>query len=251
MNFMTQAKSNIAVLALGGMLAAMTTPAAVINWDLNSSALASNPPVLILRSTAVTNRTGGVSCGEGADYRLEFQNVSLRLLLASAFGGEEHREVLPAALPQGNFDFMYTLPGEEYGWPDGLKAELKRQLGVTAHFETRMTRVRLLTAPGLNTNLFRVTSAEDDRQEGNFRNVVFRGAPMDALARWMEAVLDIPVLDRTGLTNHFDVAIRWRPKHGQTEAQAIEEALRKRYGFQFIETKLPLRVLVVECPRNR
>ena len=68
----------------------------------------------------------------------------MRLLLASAFSGDEYREVLPEGLPLGNYDFMYTLPGKSYGWYHGLQDELKRQFGVTAHFETRVTHVRLL-----------------------------------------------------------------------------------------------------------
>jgi uncharacterized protein (TIGR03435 family) len=174
------------------------------------------------------------------------QNQSMRLLLAQAFHGEQYREVLPAGLPQGNYDFMYTLPGVSYGWVDGLRAELKRQFGVTAHFETRVTRVRLLEAPGLNTNLVKVASTDENTVDGNFRNVVFRGTPMDSMARWMEAVLKTPVLDRTGLTNRFDAAIQWMPAPGQSETAAIDEALHTRYGFQFIETNMPLRVLVVE-----
>lgn len=246
LNLMTWTKLKMAGVGLGVVLATVTTSAVVINWDLNSAALASNPPVVILRPAAVTNQTGGVSSGEGKNYRLQMQNVSMRLLLATAFQGEENREVLPPGLPLGNYDFMYTLPVKAYGWGEGLRRELKRQFGITAHFETRLTRARLLTAPGLNTNLIQVTARQENEQEGNFRNVIFRGAPMDALARWMEAALDVPVLDRTSLTNHFDAAIQWRPKPGQSETEAIDEALRERYGFQFLETNLPLRVLVVE-----
>jgi uncharacterized protein (TIGR03435 family) len=218
----------------------------VVNWDMTPGALASNPPVLILRPTELTNGTGGVGSGEGENYRLQFRNVSMRLLLASAFSGDEYREVLPEGLPLGNYDFMYTLPGKSYGWYHGLQDELKRQFGLTAHFETRVTHVRLLTAPNLNTNLVTVASTEENQQEGNFRNVVFRGAPMNMLAFWMEAVLKVPVLDETGLTNRFNTAIQWLPAAGQSEAEGIDESLRTRYGFQFTETNLPLRVLVVE-----
>jgi len=246
LNLMTWTKLKMAGLGLGVALATITTTAVVINWDLNSAALANNPSVLILRPTAVTNRTGGVASGEGANYRLQMQNVSMPLLLAAAFHGEENREVLPPGLPVGNYDFMYTLPGKAYGWDNGLRGELKRQFGITAHFETRVARARLLTAPGLNTNLFQMTSTEENQQEENFRNVVFRGVPMDTVARWMEAVFETPVLDCTDLTNRFGATIQWLPKPGQSEAEAIDEALRERYGFQFIETNMPLRVLVVE-----
>jgi uncharacterized protein (TIGR03435 family) len=91
-----------------------------------------------------------------------------------------------------------------------------------------------------------MTSTEENQQEENFRNVVFRGVPMDTVARWMEAVFETPVLDCTDLTNRFGATIQWLPKPGQSEAEAIDEALRERYGFQFIETNMPLRVLVVE-----
>jgi uncharacterized protein (TIGR03435 family) len=245
LNLMTWTKLKMAGVGLGVVLATATTTAVVINWDMNSAALASNPPVIILRPTELTNRTGGASSSNGTNYHLQMQNVSMRLLLASAFGGEEYREVLPAGLPQGNYDFMYTLPGS---WPDGLRKELMRQFGIKVHFETRTMKALLLTAPKLDTNLCRMASTQDDKQEGNFRNVVFHGASMDSVARWMEAVLETPVLDRTGLTDHFDVAIRWLPKPGQTEKEAIAEALLERYGFQLTGTNMPLRVLVVEQP---
>jgi len=246
LNVMTWTKMKMAGLGISVVLAAVTTTAVVIHWDMNSAMLAKNPPVLILRSTQLTNGTGGVTIGPEKNYRMLLQNVSMRLLLASAFHGQEYREVLPAGLPQGNYDFMYTLPGVSYGWVDGLRAELKRQLGVTAHFETRMTQVRLLLAPNLNTNLVKESGRDEMTQVGNFRNVIYRGASMDSLSWWMEAVFQMPVLDRTGLTNRFDVAFQWLPKPGQSETAAIEEALQTRYGFQFMETNLPLKVLVVE-----
>jgi uncharacterized protein (TIGR03435 family) len=246
LSVMTWTKMKMAGLGITVALATVTTTAVVINWDLNSAALAKNPPVLILRPTGLTNGTGGVTIGTEKNYRMMLQNQSMRLLLAQAFHGEQYREVLPEGLPQGNYDFMYTLPGVSYGWVDGLRAELKRQFGVTAHFETRVTRVLLLEAPGLDTNLVKVASTHENTCDGNWRNVVFRAAPMDMLARWMEAVQKTPVLDRTGLTNRYDTAIQWMPVPGQSEAAAIDEALRTRYGFQFIETNLPLRVLVVE-----
>jgi uncharacterized protein (TIGR03435 family) len=228
------------------LLAAGTTTVTVkeiqahnINWGLNSKALDQNPPIIILRPTQFHSINGGAVSGN----KIVFENVPLRLLLATVYHHNEFRMVFPENYPKGNFDFMFTMSGN---WPEALKAKIKKQFGLVAHTETRDADVLLAKTVNSDAPGLKVTSSNENQQIGNFRDVVFKGVQIDALTSWLEAITETPVIDETGLTNHYDITVKWKPKTGQTEADAIRQILPNQFGLELVPTNMPIEMLVVE-----
>jgi uncharacterized protein (TIGR03435 family) len=239
LNFMTWMKAKTALVGTGILLAAATT-AVAINWELNSKALDENPPLVILRPTQFQSMTGGATSGN----KIVLKNVSLQLLLSMAYApSDEFRMVLPNNYPKGNFDFMFTLSGNH---TEALKTEIKKQFGLVAHRETRQGDVLLAKVIKPNAPGLKITNSQEDEQIGDFRNVVFKGAQIDSLTSWLEAITKMPVIDQTGLTNYYDITVKWKPQAGQSEADAIRQILPDQFGLELVPTNMPIGMLVVE-----
>ncbi|HEX3857026.1 MAG TPA: TIGR03435 family protein [Verrucomicrobiae bacterium] len=240
LNFMAWAKAKTTILGVSVLLTAATTTAIAINWELNSKALDKNPPTIILRPTQFLSMTGGASSGN----KLVLKNQSLRMLLAMAYDPPaEYRMVLPSDTRNGHFDFMFTQSGN---FTDALKNEIKKQFGLVAHRETRQANVLLAKVINSNAPGLKIVSTNENQQIGNFRDVVFKGAPIDYLISWLEAVTETPVINQTGLTNYYDITVKWKPRAGQSEADAIRQTLPDQFGIQLVPTNMPIEMLVVE-----
>jgi len=242
LNLMAWAKAKTTIIGASVLLAAATATSVAINWELSSKALNKNPPIIILQPTQFKSiMTGGAQSGD----KIVFKNVSLPLLLATAYHHPtlQFRMVLPSNHPAGNFDFMFTLSGD---WTEALKGAIQKQFGLVAHVETRQTDVLLAKtinpyAPGL-----KIVSTNENQLTGNFRDVVFKGVQIDALTSWLEAVTKMPVINQTGLTNYYDITVKWKPQAGQSEDDAIRQLLPKQFGIELVPTNMPIEMLVVD-----
>ena len=243
LNLMAWAKAKTTIIGAILLLAAATTTGVAINWELNSKALDRNPPTVILRTTQFKSMTGGAT----ADNKIVLENVSLRLLLdmaySHAYGHYQFRMVLPNNYPETNFDFMFTMSGDP---TTALKNEIKKQLGLVAHRETRHADVLLAKITNSNAPGLKIVSSAENQQTGNFRNVVFKGVQIDALTSWLEAITEMPVINQTGLTNDYDITVKWKPEAGQSEADAVRQILPDQFGIQLVPTNVPIEMLVVE-----
>jgi uncharacterized protein (TIGR03435 family) len=241
LNLMTWTKAKATIVGASMLLAAATTTVLAVDWELNSKVLDKNPPVIILRPTQFQSMgTGGATAGN----KIVLKNVSLRLLLSMAYAPMfEYRMVLPSDCPKGNFDFMFTQSGSE---TEALKSKIKKQFGLVAHLETHPTNVLLAKATSSKAPGLKITSGRENYQEGNFRNVIFKGVQIDSLSSWLEAITETPVIDQTDLTNYYDITVKWKPGPGQSEADAIRQILPDQFGIQLVPTNMPVEMLVVE-----
>jgi uncharacterized protein (TIGR03435 family) len=256
LKIMAWTKAKIAIVASVGVLLAAGTTTIVVekishdlswandprNWAMKSEVLAKNPPAIILRTTRFQHITGGTT----SENRIEFENVSLQFLFGLAYAYDQDRLVLPNDPPQGNFDFMFTLPSMPGDWQKALKAEIKKQFGLVAHLETREADVLIAKVTNSNAPGLKIASGSENHQTGNFRNVVFKGVQIDSLTSWLESVNEMPVLNETGLTNYYDIAVKWKPHTGQSEADAIRQILPDQFGLELVPSRDPIEMLVVE-----
>ncbi|MFM2295324.1 MAG: hypothetical protein RLZZ350_1737, partial [Verrucomicrobiota bacterium] len=117
-------------------------------WELNSDVLNRLPSVFVLRPTKFPHAGGGtISTGK----RAIGVKVAPEELLADAYGFNTARMVFNTELPEGDFDFVMTLPYEPY---KPLQGEIKKQLGLTAHAEMRevdvlQLRCKVKDSPGI------------------------------------------------------------------------------------------------------
>jgi uncharacterized protein (TIGR03435 family) len=56
----------------------------------------------------------------------------------------------------------------------------------------------------------------------------------------------MPVINQTGLTNDYDITVKWKPEAGQSEADAVRQILPDQFGIQLVPTNVPIEMLVVE-----
>jgi uncharacterized protein (TIGR03435 family) len=68
-----------------------------------------------------------------------------------------------------------------------------------------------------------------------------------SLAWFLEGQLGKPVLDNTGLTNHYDFELKWDGKsNNSSAAEVIVQAVRDQLGLELTVATRPVEVLIVE-----
>lgn len=213
-------------------------------WELDSEAMQKLPPVLILRPTRFPQDGGSVS----ARYGMLAKNISLGELVDDAYNHTlnrmitSSRTISPPNLPRGGFDLMLTLTNQ----PSALAEEIKRQFGIIAHLENRerdvlLLKVRTPDAPGLNVSKDNNSSAGSG--PGYYK---MTGAYMDWLALHLEGRFSMPILNRTELTNRYDVSLRWTTSSGKISSSEFKKLLLDQLGLELVPSREPIEMLVVE-----
>jgi uncharacterized protein (TIGR03435 family) len=86
-------------------------------------------------------------------------------------------------------------------------------------------------------------------QTGNGRGTVrFKNNSMSDFALGMQAYLEKPVVDQTGLAGRFDFVLNWAPDNSQTtdpNAPSIFTAVQEQLGLKFVSTQAPADVVVI------
>jgi uncharacterized protein (TIGR03435 family) len=137
-----------------------------------------------------------------------------------------------------------------------LRRVLAERFGLRFHRESREMPVYALTAAKGSASLQSVDPEKAKEREvdtpfGRQKGVVQMGgrglylataASMADFADSMSTVLDRPVLDRTGLSGHYAIELRWAP---DDPAELIALAQRK-LGVKFESRKAPFDILVVD-----
>jgi len=170
------------------------------------------------------------------------------IIVQAAYGCEfSHRVVLTTCLPAGRYDFIANL---SEGNPAALQQRVKQEFGVVAKWKELETNVLLLTVgfpdvPGLSPAAKKQPSAEIFGQ--TMYAVVDK--PLTNLVNFLEAQSDVPVIDQTGLTGHFDFTLKWR-EPGMQPSQGIpyplKQAMLNQLGLELVPGVARVEMLVVE-----
>jgi uncharacterized protein (TIGR03435 family) len=247
----------IAVTAVSLFLGAGTTAALLehqrshflygTDWPLDSSGLGELPLTVALRPSL----PGGTSAGiTSTDSRIAGQRVSLRALLAFAYGPPDlrfhwstDRVVLPADVPDGKFDFLLTLPDQPKA---ALRALIKAQLGLVARRERQETDALVLLVADPGAAALAPTSGPDssDRHVGG--GYEFTNQPIDLLSDFLEEALGRPVVNATDLTQRYSGRLTWRhAADSATNLRALQTALAQGLGLELVPRREPIEMLVV------
>ena len=208
----------------------------------------SPPNLTVIRPTHFAHQNtqrGGAGFKNAAGkyvFYIAGRNVSFQEMVEDAYGDEnqfvsEARIVFPANIPTAKFDYLVTMPEQP---EDHLQAAIKKQLGYSAHWETRnmdaqAIKVETPDAPGLQIS----TNTVRKYTRGNFTHY-----KIGTLVRSLEYNLKQPVLDETGLTNFYN--FYWNL--GQTNQDEIKNML-ANLGFGLEPTNESIQMLVVEKTR--
>jgi uncharacterized protein (TIGR03435 family) len=160
--------------------------------------------------------------------------------------------------PKERYDFISTLRQDS---GVALQAELKRKLGFVGHREMRdmdvlVLKVRRSNAPGLKppTNGHTDHSRKDyyycDNQPLSSDSGGSSGYTI-TFTSFLEDYFGTPVIDQTGLTQHFHIDFKWNERFGEDpNHDALKQALLDQLGLELVPSNMPIEMLVVERAKN-
>ena len=152
------------------------------------------------------------------------------------------RTILSTELPKDKYDFIASLPS---GNAEALQQEIKKQFGVIARHETIETNVLLLTVRFPNAQGLRPTKSRNVSTQNNGSNhFSCVNQSVFYVAGMLEGNLQIPVIDKTGLTQNFDIDLNWNQNDPQHNS--LKQALLDQLGLELVPSREPVEMLVVE-----
>lgn len=174
--------------------------------------------------------------------------------LKAVFGKSASRMMIQCKLPEGYYDFKLRAPS---GHADELQDEFIGVLRTVFHLNAkRLTKempVYILTQVSTNApGLRRVEKPGGGGQmRGGFRS---SGTTIGGVVSDLEAALNEPVFDETGLTGFFYVNMKWKlsdaeqaDPNGQPDPEAVLAAARERLGLQLTPAQRPIEILEVSA----
>ena len=175
----------------------------------------------------------------------------VRDIVRVAYGCRPGRIFFADTEPRERYDFISTLPQASGA---ALQAELKRKLGFVGHREVRDTdvlvlKVRKSNAPGLKSPIF--LGRSDGCSRGHY---YCDNAPISSnsgyypgITRFLEEYFEMPVIDQTGLTQHFHIDLKWNERWGQDpNHDALKQALLDQLGLELVPDRQSIEMLVME-----
>ena len=207
------------------------------------------PPLfqVLVRPSDYTNS----SCGWGHG-RLNARGYSVRDMLPLAFNTSLSRILTNAPLPEGKYDFNITQPrGEDETISTLLQQALKSAFGLTGSRETNDVEVLLLKVKVPDAAGLVVSPTPS----GSFRygpgDIEGMNVSMSAMAAALESCLKQPVLDETGLTNRYDVTLKWEQKSvGKPNSEGLLKALREQLGLDLDPATRPIEMVRIEQAKD-
>jgi len=147
---------------------------------------------------------------------------------------------------------MVKLPREDE-WKQEqlmLQALLADRFKLRVHHETREGPVyQLVVAKGG----FKLKDAPDSEHEGGYSwgngEIQVRKGPIGSLAFSLSDLLGRTVIDKTGLTGKYDIALKWTPDEQQSADDAgpsLFTALEEQLGLKLEPAKGPVDVFIID-----
>ncbi len=221
---------------------------------MDSDAVANAAPRVSILPTIFSAPEGGL-WATGDSRKWGGLRASVGDIVWAAYGWRPGRIVFPAGQPQARYDFISTLPQNS---AEALQKELKNKLGFVGRPETRDTDVLVLKvrnpgAPGLKPPL--PGNGADWMGTGRYfcgdRPISTDKGPSAGLTKFLEAYFQVPVIDQTGLTRHFNIDLKWNELDAQdSDHNALKQALLDQLGLELVPDRQPVEMLVVEKPAN-
>lgn len=187
---------------------------------------------------------------------MTLQNVELSRAIEIAFNTKPARILAEAELPKDKYDFVMNAPPvkDRQKRRDRYEAVFAQAVaatfGVTVKRETRevdllvlrtnATAFERLSQSGNPGGRYLLGPCEGDKVEASASD-----KPLSSLAEALETVAEKPVLDETGLTNHFSYHIKWEQKDfHQPNFPGMTAAL-SQLGLELVPAKKSVELIVV------
>ena len=177
------------------------------------------------------------------------RNVPLRDVIAVAYDRNWSRVVLPADVPEIRYDFLFTAPAKRL---PRFQEIVRRQLGYVAEIQTNNTDVLALkianpALPGLKL------SNDNEKRSVHYRDekLHFTHMPIIVIINGFGRSLELPVVDKTGLTNAYDFSFVWndeaiRLMQDEKTARGVLSKIVGGLGLKLEPDTAPQAMLVVK-----
>lgn len=214
--------------------------------NLNSEILDQTPPQVRILPTRFSFPRNNLATN--AD-RSKWGGIGVRLaeIVWAAYDWRPGRIVFDTPQPAARYDFISTLD-ESSG--EALQQELKKELGFVAQKEMRemdvlVLKVRRANAPGLKPA---ISGGNDWMSAGRYycdnRPISSAGNAAQGLTKFLEAYFGTPVVDETGLTQNFNIDLRWDAEGPRPET--LKKAILDQLGLELASDRRSIEVLVVK-----
>ena len=170
--------------------------------------------------------------------------ATLRVAIATAHDIPAVRVIGPPWLAETRFAITAVVAeGDEKQFRPLFREELTRHLNLRSHREMREFDVFLLRTTGA-VRLDRAAGREPSISVGR-REAQLRNSSLADLARTLQTILGKPVLDRTGLTDTYNLSLEW----DEEPVSWLTGDLRERFGIEMTPARESLEVLVIDDVR--
>jgi uncharacterized protein (TIGR03435 family) len=182
---------------------------------------------------------------------LTLQNDPLSRAVEVAFGVKPTRIVAETKLPKEEYDFYITLPPinghpQKQATFEAVFAQaVAATFGLTVKRETRDIDVLVLRTNTTSLDALSKSINPDGKYSAFCDEAAATNQPLSALAEELEIIIAKPVLDETGLTNHYDFDIKWEQKDYAHPNLAGMTAGVEKLGLDLVPVKKSMEVIVV------
>jgi RNA polymerase sigma factor (sigma-70 family) len=215
------------------------------------------PRLVDIQPTVVTNSTTmnvGVSAVKGEWTWLAFGYTAPQIVMnALGFLGTADRTIVTTPLPTNRYDYIDNI---SQAASQTLREEIRRKFGVVGRIETVKTNVLLLqikmvNAAGLRPSPPGEVETSRDGWGVYSREIHHLATPFAEWVGSCEGLLGVPVLNRTGLTNNFDIDLKWEFRqydttYGLSLNGEFQQAMLEQLGLELVPAEEKIEVLVIE-----
>ena len=187
------------------------------------------------------------------------QDVTVATCLKLAYHIQDRQIAGPDWLESERFDITAKADDaiDEATMKQMLQSLLADRFSLTFHREPRQMKVILLTVVGNHQGL-KPASAPDAKpfRQNSANGTVAKSMPIGEFADFLSGPLQIPVVDRTGLTGKYDFVLDFTPylpepgknmDPGRPDATAIvKAAMQDQLGLKMTGSTAPVEVLVID-----
>ena len=192
--------------------------------------------------------------------------TTLRDLIMMAYGLDPRQIVGgPAWVAEDEYDIdAVAADGVQAAgnWDVMLQKLLAGRFQLTSHREQREMSVYVLTVAKGGAKMKPADPAEAHGSGcGRLGVCNFQNDPLEHFAKWLQLVMDKPVVDKTGLAGAFDFTLTWTPDESQFTSMGIHvppsaddpnappglfTAIQEQLGLKLEPQKIPAEVLVID-----
>ncbi len=244
MNLMAWTKLKMAMAVSAGVsLVAGTTTLAIYLADPELRSYLEAPQTLVIQQSQYRGKqfsTGGRGDGDKSIGR----NMPLPIMMAHAYGFSQTRMIFSNTPPAETYDWMVTVTNRPR---ESFQALIKSQLGWAGRSEVREMDTLVLRAKNSAILESKVSPKNQLRSSDRTKFLDWPHTPISSLAGLLESFFQKPVIDKTGLTNFYDITLegQWQPDQ-QANLDFISKALSEQLGLELVFSRENVEMLVVE-----